>query len=129
MFCMSSLAAALRGGSVLMLSGIGSGLTRRGRFALLVVVLPALTFAQNTNSGEIRGTVTDPSGASVPEVTVTIVNTDTGVTKDVTTNNAGIYDAVSVLPGNYQLTFVKPGFEKLVRTGITLKVGTTTVDA
>jgi hypothetical protein len=112
-----------------MLSGINSGLTRRDRYALLVILLPAFTLAQNTNSGEIRGTVTDPTGASVPEVTVTILNTDTGVTKDLTTNNAGIYDAVSILPGNYQLTFVKPGFEKLVRTGVTLTVGTTTVDA
>ncbi len=112
-----------------MLSGKSSGLTRMYRFALLSVLLPAFSFAQNTNSGEIRGTVSDPTGAVVPDVTVTILNTDTGVTKDLTTNNAGIYDAVSVLPGNYQLTFAKPGFEKLVRSGVTLTVGITTVDA
>ncbi len=97
--------------------------------ASLVVLLCAAAFAQNTNSGEIRGTVTDPSGATVPGVSVTILNTDTGVAKDLTTNDAGIYDAVSVLPGNYQLTFTKPGFEKFVRSGVNLTVGTTTVDA
>jgi hypothetical protein len=86
-------------------------------------------FAQNTNSGEIRGTVTDQSGATAPGVSVTILNVDTGVSKELTTNNAGIYDAVSILPGHYQLTFTKPGFEKLVRSGIDLTVGTTTVDA
>ena len=97
--------------------------------ACLLTLLPGFAFAQNTNSGEIRGTVTDPSGATVPGVTVMILNTDTGVSKDLTTNDAGIYDAVSVLPGNYQLIFIKPGFEKLVRSGINLTVGTTTVDA
>ncbi len=95
----------------------------------LLVFLPGSTFAQNTNSGEIRGTVTDPSGAVIPGVSVTILNTDTGVSKELDTNNAGIYDAVSILPGHYQLTFVKPGFEKLVRSGIELTVGLTTIDA
>ncbi len=91
--------------------------------------MSGLTFAQNTNSGEIRGTVTDPTGAVVPGVSVGILNTDTGASKELTTNDAGIYDAVSILPGHYQLTFTKPGFEKVVRSGIDLTVGVTTVDA
>ncbi|MGA8030485.1 MAG: TonB-dependent receptor, partial [Bryobacteraceae bacterium] len=95
---------------------------------LLAVWIPGIGFAQNTNSGEIRGTVKDPSGAVVPGVSVTILNTDTSVSKELTTNDAGIYDAVSILPGHYQITFTKPGFEKLVRNGIDLDVGTTTVD-
>jgi hypothetical protein len=92
-------------------------------------VLISTGFGQNTNSVEIRGTITDPSGAAIPDVNVTIVNTDTGVSKDLATNAAGIYDAVSVLPGHYQITFSKQGFEKLVRSGIDLNVGTATVDA
>ncbi|MBV9762519.1 MAG: TonB-dependent receptor [Acidobacteriaceae bacterium] len=97
--------------------------------ALSLSAVPWLAVAQNTNSGEIRGTVTDPTGAVVPGVEVTVLNTDTGVTKALTTNDAGIYDAVSVLPGRYELTFSKTGFEKLVRQGIDLPVGLTTVDA
>ncbi|MBV9669567.1 MAG: TonB-dependent receptor, partial [Acidobacteriales bacterium] len=85
--------------------------------------------AQNSNSGEIRGTVTDASGAAVPAVQVTILNTDTGVTRDLTTNDSGVYDAVSILPGNYQLTFNKPGFEKLVRSGVNLTANPITIDA
>jgi hypothetical protein len=96
---------------------------------LLISVCISAVVAQNTNSGEIRGTVTDPSGSVVPGVTVTILNTDNGVTKELTTNGAGIYDAVSILLGHYQITFIKPGFEKLVRSGIDLTVGLTTVDA
>jgi len=93
-----------------------------------LVLISAVGFGQNTNSVEIRGTITDPSGAAVPDVSVTIVNTDTGVSKVLSTNAAGIYDAVSVLPGHYQITFAKQGFEKLVRSGIDLTVGTATVD-
>lgn len=95
----------------------------------LLALAPQAGFTQNTNSSEVRGTVTDPSGAVVPGVTVTVLNTDTGVSKDVTTNDAGIYDAVSILPGRYELTFSKPGFEKLLRKGIDLNVGLSTVDA
>jgi Carboxypeptidase regulatory-like domain len=96
--------------------------------ASLAACIPA-AFGQNTNSGEIRGTVTDPTGAVVPGVDVVVLNADTGVSKDLTTNDAGIYDAVSILPGRYQITFTKSGFEKLVRQGIDLPVGLTTVDA
>lgn len=41
----------------------------------------APTIAQSTNVGDIRGTVTDASGAVMPGVTVTVLNIDTGVSK------------------------------------------------
>lgn len=92
--------------------------------ALAVLLWTAGTgLAQNTNSGDIRGTVTDATGAVVPGVAVTLLNTDTGVTKDLVTNSAGLYDAVSILPGHYTITFAKEGFDKLVRSGINLEVG------
>jgi hypothetical protein len=90
---------------------------------------PRSGWAQNTNSSEIRGTVSDATGAIVPGVSVSVLNTDTGVTTSVGTNDAGIYDAVSILPGHYELTFSKPGFNKLVRHGVELNVGLTTIDA
>ena len=95
---------------------------------LLIMCMASLSLAQNTNAGDIRGTVTDSSGAVIPGVTVTILNTDTGVTTQLVTNEAGIYDAVSILPGRYKITFSKDGFEKLVHDGITLQVGALTVD-
>lgn len=97
--------------------------------ALLLALWTGPAFAQNSNSADIRGTVTDVSGAVVPGVTVTVLNTETGVSKTLTTNEAGLYDAVSVLPGSYQVTFVKDGFDKIVRGPITLNVGVVTVDA
>src|SRR4051794_31557245 len=85
--------------------------------------------AQSTNSGDLRGTVTDATGAVIPGATVTIVNTETGVTMELTTNAAGIYDSVSIRPGHYRVTFSKGGFGKLVRDGVTLDVGVLSLDA
>ncbi|MGE5644914.1 MAG: carboxypeptidase regulatory-like domain-containing protein [Acidobacteriota bacterium] len=86
-------------------------------------------FGQNTNAGEIRGTVTDSSGAVIPGVAVSIRNVSTNVTINLVTNSAGIYDALSVQPGEYVLTFSKEGFERVAHTPITLRVGIVTIDA
>jgi len=96
---------------------------------LLVIFGSGAGYAQSINSGDIRGTVTDPSGALIPGVLVTVMNTDTGVSKDFTTNSDGLYDTNSLVPGPYTVTFTKDGFEQLVRGPITLEVGFTTVNA
>ena len=85
--------------------------------------------AQSTNAGDIRGTVTDPTGALVPEVTVTVMNIETGVSKDFVTNHDGLYDTSSIVTGRYQITFTKNGFNKLVRGPVTIQVGFTAVNA
>jgi hypothetical protein len=97
--------------------------------ALVLVFGSGACFAQSTNSGDIRGTVTDPTGALIPGVTVTVLNVDTGVSKDYPTNQDGLYDTSSIVTGSYQLTFSKEGFELLVRGPISLEVGFTTVNA
>lgn len=86
-------------------------------------------FGQNTNAGEIRGTVTDAAGGVIPGVTVSIVNIDTGVKRELVTNDAGIFDAVSLVPGSYSLSFSKEGFTRLRRDGVVLHYGVITVDA
>ena len=95
---------------------------------LFFVMASVASFAQSTNAGDIRGTVTDASGALIPGVTVTVANVDTGVSKTFTTNDAGLYDSDSIVTGNYTVTFSKEGFQKLVRGPITLQVGFTTVN-
>jgi len=94
----------------------------------LVLCIANSAFSQSTNSGDIRGTVTDASGALMPGVAVTVTNLDTGATKNLVTNSDGLYDTASILPGNYRITFTKEGFDKLVRGPITLQVGAITVD-
>ena len=60
-------------------------------FCLLVCLArPALS--QSRNTGEIRGTVTDPSDAVVPGANVDVANIDTGAKNDYITNNDGLYD-------------------------------------
>jgi len=95
---------------------------------LFLIFASGACFAQSTNSGDIRGTVTDPSGALIPGVTVTVVNVDTGVSKSFTTNQSGLYDTDSIVTGQYTVTFVKDGFEKLVRGPVTLQIGFTAVN-
>jgi hypothetical protein len=110
----------------------GSNLFLRGLLILTTTVfalIPGIAIAQNTNSGEIRGTVADASGAVIPAVTVNILNTDTGVVRELITNGDGVYDAVSILPGPYRITFTKEGFQKYVRNGVDLTVGSTTINA
>src|SRR5580658_7450426 len=97
--------------------------------ALVLIFGSGACFAQSTNSGDIRGTVTDPTGALIPGVTVTVLNVDTAVSKDYPTNQDGLYDTSSIVTGSYQLTFAKEGFEELVRGPISLEVGFTTVNA
>jgi Carboxypeptidase regulatory-like domain len=94
----------------------------------LLNCVSGLGFAQNSQSSDIRGTATDPSGAILPGVTVTVLNNDTGVTRVFVTNADGLYDTNSILPGTYTVTFTKAGFEKLVKNSIVLQVGLVTVD-
>jgi Carboxypeptidase regulatory-like domain len=106
------------------------GFSRKVGLISAILCLSGMAFAQGTNSGDIRGTVTDSSGAVIPGAKVTILNVDTGIAKDYLTNNAGLYDTVSILPGRYRITFSKDGFGTLVREGITLDIGAPlTVDA
>jgi len=94
----------------------------------LVILGSIPSFAQSTNAGDIRGTVTDSTGALIPDVTVTVMNVNTGVSKDFTTNQSGLYDTDSIVTGNYTVTFKKDGFEKLIRGPVTVQVGFTTVN-
>jgi hypothetical protein len=106
-------------------------MTKGARFTLifsLLICTAILTIAQNTNSGDIRGTVKDSTGAVLPGVTVIVTNLDTATTKQLTTNDEGLYDTAAILPGNYQVTFVREGFDKLVRGPITVPVGIITVN-
>ena len=65
-------------------------------FSLLVI---GPTYAQNSNTGEIRGTVTDTSSAVIPGVAITVQNTLTGVITNLVSDSTGIYDAPLLPPG------------------------------
>ena len=99
---------------------------RRCRFLIVLAFVgcvAGIAFSQNTNSGDIRGTVTDASGAVIAGVTVTVTNNDTGVINRFVTNGNGLFDTNSILPGNYTLEFSKTGFETLKHGPIPIQVG------
>jgi carboxypeptidase family protein len=95
-----------------------------GILALVVsFALPGWT--QSAGSGTITGTVTDPQGSSVPGATVVVRNTDTGIEKTLTTNEAGLYAATFLQPGNYEVRISKEGFATKEYKNLTLQVGQT----
>ena len=97
--------------------------------ALLLTGLAAtFAFGQNANTGEIKGTAQDSTGARLEGVKVTITNVQTGVSIVSVTNSAGIYDVPSVPTGEYTIKFSKAGFKEFVRQGLNLEVQTIAAD-
>ena len=78
-------------------------------FALLLFQLPLIARAQ-LNRGSIEGIVTDPQGAVVPSVSVTVTNVDTNVAQTTKTDTAGYYRVVDLVPGTYSVHCVAIGF-------------------
>lgn len=93
-------------------------------FGLLVVVVFVVSltgWAQDTAT--IVGNVTDTSGAVIPGAKVTVSNPEKGFKRELVSNAAGAYTASSIPIGNYVVTAEAAGFEKLMRSEITLTVG------
>ena len=90
---------------------------------LAVLPLVAVSLFAQSGSGTITGTLTDPSGAVVPSAAVVILNTNTGVERNTSSNDAGIYVATFLQPGIYKVTVSKSGFGKLERRDLSLEVG------
>ncbi len=77
------------------------------------------------DTATIVGAVLDSTGAVIPGAKVTVANTDKGFTRDLVANAAGEYNASKIPLGDYVITAEAPGFQKLVRSGITVAVGQT----
>ncbi|WP_419804990.1 carboxypeptidase regulatory-like domain-containing protein [Terriglobus sp.] len=85
--------------------------------------------AQKT-SGTVTGQVTDPSGASVPNATVNLINKATATNRTVHTNGSGEYTFTDVQIGTYEVDVVSPSFRKQVTQGVVVNVdNVTTADA
>lgn len=86
----------------------------------LIAVLGVFLFAfvtgslwsQSIVSGDLHGTVTDPSGAVISGATVTLKNVDTGATQTTVTNNTGAYRFSLLKPGTYQVSVTQAGFQQ-----------------
>ncbi len=92
--------------------------------ALLTALLSVAASAQSTG-GRITGRVTDPSGAVVPDATVTITNDATGVSNHTESNKNGDYAFPTVAVGTYTIEFEASGFKKLTRKQVSLDLNET----
>jgi hypothetical protein len=90
---------------------------------LLLGILISVPVGAQVAGGALSGTISDPSGAGIPQARIVIRNVATGVERTVTTNTDGFYTAPNLLPGEYQVTLEAKGFNTETRTGITMTVG------
>lgn len=75
-----------------------------------------------SQTAQVTGTVTDASGAAVPNTQIIATNTETGVSRSSVTNDAGNYLITTLFPGPYQVTASSAGFKQMRREALTLAV-------
>ena len=95
-----------------------AGVAEQGRLLVVLaalavsLLLPSILRGQATiSTGNINGTVLDPSGAAIPGAKITVTHIDTGVTTNLTTNSSGLYNSGSIVPGEYSVKAEAKGFE------------------
>jgi len=92
----------------------------------MLLLLPGRVSAQSSSAaGRLAGTVLDPSGARVPGATVTARNQATGVSTTQATDAEGYFVFLYVVPGTYEVSIQKAGFQILLLKDVTVNVGTT----
>ena len=93
-------------------------------FVLTFFMLVGIAAGQSSNAS-VTGFVQDASQAFVPGVTVTVTNTQTGITGSTVSNESGSYTILSLLPGTYKLSAVLPGFQTHTINDVVLGTGVT----
>jgi hypothetical protein len=92
-----------------------------------IASLPTIGPAQSINQAQIRGTVTDSSGAAIPGSSVTITDVGTNISQSTTSSASGAYAFTALRASNYKLLINSPGFGPVEKTGITLTVNQQTI--
>ena len=101
----------------------GGDLSHRNRvFVLFVLLVTASSVACAQSTAALSGSVTDPSGAVVPQAQVTIHSLTTGIARSAVSDAAGTYAVPSLQPGSYSLTVQASGFAPYKVASVTLQV-------
>ncbi len=90
---------------------------------LAIVLLPSTALGQAV-TGSLLGTITDASGASAPNAKVTITEVNTGISRNMQTNESGNYMFPALEPGVYRVTVELAGFRTAVKEGVAVLVNT-----
>jgi Carboxypeptidase regulatory-like domain/TonB dependent receptor len=89
---------------------------------LLLLFLSFCPLPMYAQTAEVSGAVQDPSGAVIPKASVEYRNQETGIRRQTTTNNEGVYHIVGLDPGKYDATVQAKGFKTLTRANVTFQV-------
>src|SRR6266403_4992224 len=108
------------------MSGIGNSAARCCFALLLVVIFACAAFAQSTTDGAIGGTVTDSSGAAVPNAKVIVKNNGTNAEETVMTDDTGYFRVGKLQPGEYTVTVEVQGFGPFKAQQVIVQVGRVT---
>ena len=92
-------------------------------FLIATAHLQKPVWAQSSDAGALFGSVTDKSGAVVPDASVVLTNTATGSQKSIVTNSSGFYSAESIQSGDYKITVTKQGFGAVSVNNIHIEPG------
>ncbi|HWB96449.1 MAG TPA: carboxypeptidase-like regulatory domain-containing protein, partial [Bryobacteraceae bacterium] len=82
------------------------------RFGVVCLLLAASAGAQSFRSS-ITGSVSDPTGATIPNAKVVATEIKTGVSRETATNSSGEYLVADLVPGSYMVTITAAGFKEL----------------
>ncbi len=93
---------------------------------LFILSLAFTLGAQVRTTGDIRGTVVDPSGAAVPNATLTLKDLGTGITKTAATASDGGFTFLNLLAGKYELSASAGGFQTAVYSPVEVRTAQTT---
>lgn len=96
------------------------------RFVVSVITLciaGVCSYAQNTTVGAISGTITDPSGAAVPNAVITVTNQNTNVVAKANSTSKGYYTVENLPDGDYTINVAAPGFTALSIANLHLDPG------
>lgn len=91
-------------------------------FAAFLIGAVGTLLAQSAGTAGLTGTITDPSGAAVPNVTVTLTSADTNQVRTATSGNDGSYRFTLLPPGTYKVRFAANGFKTAEVAAVTLNV-------
>jgi hypothetical protein len=90
----------------------------------VLFMMTSLSYGQTT-SGDLVGTVKDPSGATIPNAVLTVTNEETGVVVSIKAESNGEFRAANLLPGKYDIEVKSPGFNPYVLHGVSVELNKT----
>ncbi len=92
-------------------------------FCIAALLFAGQSYAQVAGTASLQGTITDSTGAVIPNAAITLTNTATQIKRSATSDGSGLYNFPNVAIGTYSLSVTEAGFQSYTQTNIVLEVG------